>query len=491
MSAGAADDPYALPADAVREPPESLWGALRQIGPGIILAGSIVGSGELILTTSFGAKWGFTFLWLILFSCVIKVFVQIELGRYALSEARPTLSAIHGLPGPRFRTHWMNWWWLVMLLATVFQLGAMVGGVAQALNMAFPNGAGWFAGLVGGPGSSLGEGLLARPEHPWAVLTALAAVGLLLLGGYHSVERITTVLVVSVTAVTVACVMALPGTGYPLRGQDILDGLAITLPAAAMATAFSVFGITGVGASELFYYPYWCLEKGYGRYVGTRSDDPAWERRAKGWMRVLHLDAWVSMIVFTVATVSFYILGATVLHRQGLTPKGFETIRVLSEMYVPSFGSWTKIVFLVGAWAVLFKTLYVSSAGNSRLLADFLDLTQIVPLSGAAQRRRVVRGLCVFFPMFALSLYFAFRDPTLMVAIGGFVQATMLPLISGAALYLRYKRTDRRLTRFGQFDVWLWTAFVLISLVACKAAWDGAKSIREGLMAPPPTIDKP
>ena len=43
-------DPYALPPEAIEEPPKSLWKALRKIGPGIILAGTIVGSGELILT---------------------------------------------------------------------------------------------------------------------------------------------------------------------------------------------------------------------------------------------------------------------------------------------------------------------------------------------------------------------------------------------------------------------------------------------------------
>ena len=176
------DDPYSLSAGAIQEPPTSLWGALRQIGPGIILAGSIVGSGELILTTAFGAKWGFLFLWLILFSCVIKVFVQIELGRYALSEARPTLSAVHDLPGPKLLTHWMNWWWLVMLLATTFQLGAMVGGVAQALQLAFPGASPMFVNLLGGIDSPLGAALAERPEHPWAILTALAAAGLLLLG---------------------------------------------------------------------------------------------------------------------------------------------------------------------------------------------------------------------------------------------------------------------------------------------------------------------
>src|SRR3954463_9014668 len=111
------DDPYALRPEMIKAPPVSLWAALGQIGPGIILAGSIIGSGELLLTTSLGAEHGFVFLWLILFSCVIKVFVQIELGRYALSSGLPTLSALDELPGPRLGAHWLVWWWFIMLLA--------------------------------------------------------------------------------------------------------------------------------------------------------------------------------------------------------------------------------------------------------------------------------------------------------------------------------------------------------------------------------------
>jgi hypothetical protein len=61
-------DPYALPPEDIQEPPKTLFTALQKIGPGIILAGTIVGSGELLLTTSLGAKQGFVFLWLILFS---------------------------------------------------------------------------------------------------------------------------------------------------------------------------------------------------------------------------------------------------------------------------------------------------------------------------------------------------------------------------------------------------------------------------------------
>src|SRR5687768_14434628 len=99
------DDPYVVTDAAIQEPPVSLWTALTKIGPGIILAGSIVGSGELILTTSLGADWGFVFLWLVLFSCVIKVFVQIELGRFAISSGEPTLTALDKLPGLRSEEH--------------------------------------------------------------------------------------------------------------------------------------------------------------------------------------------------------------------------------------------------------------------------------------------------------------------------------------------------------------------------------------------------
>src|SRR5688572_13800562 len=318
-------DPYAMPADALREPPATLWQALLKIGPGIILAGSIIGSGELLLTTSLGAQYGFFFLWLILYSCVIKVFVQIELGRHAISSGKPTLGALNELAGPRFGAHWLVWWWLIMMLATVSQLGAMAGGVGQALHLAFPKVAPAIAGGVATVIPPLGAKFHARPDYPWAIITAISAVLLLLSGGYKRIERVTTFMIAAVTGITVLCVAALPATGYPIGIADLKSGFTFNLwalPAAAITAAFATFGITGVGATELYCYPYWCLEKGYARWAGARSDSAEWVRRAKGWIRVMYLDAWVSMVVFTVATVCFYFMGATVLHRQKLNPEG-------------------------------------------------------------------------------------------------------------------------------------------------------------------------
>src|SRR3982751_5934817 len=58
--------------------------ALRRIGPGIVLASAIVGSGEVIATTTLGAQTGYAALWIVLVSCAIKPVVQAELGRYTI-----------------------------------------------------------------------------------------------------------------------------------------------------------------------------------------------------------------------------------------------------------------------------------------------------------------------------------------------------------------------------------------------------------------------
>ena len=71
MSNQTTADPYQLHPEAVEDPPSAFRAILRRIGPGLILASAIVGSGELIATTVLGAENGYTLLWLILVSCAI------------------------------------------------------------------------------------------------------------------------------------------------------------------------------------------------------------------------------------------------------------------------------------------------------------------------------------------------------------------------------------------------------------------------------------
>ena len=100
-------DPYQLDPRDILEPPVGFANILRKIGPGIVLAASIVGSGELIATTALGAKVGYTMLWLVIVSCFIKAVVQAFLGRYVIARAETGLDAVNRIPGPRGRK--INW----------------------------------------------------------------------------------------------------------------------------------------------------------------------------------------------------------------------------------------------------------------------------------------------------------------------------------------------------------------------------------------------
>ena len=124
--------------DLTQVPPTHFFGIMRRIGPGLILAGSIVGSGELIATTKTGAEAGFALLWLIIIGCVIKVFAQIEIGRYTLVQGKTAMAGLNEVPGPRLRVNWILWYWVLMFIVSLGQLGGIAGGVGQVMAMSIP-----------------------------------------------------------------------------------------------------------------------------------------------------------------------------------------------------------------------------------------------------------------------------------------------------------------------------------------------------------------
>ena len=59
----------------------------------------------------------------------------------------------------------------------------------------------------------------------------------------------------------------------------------------------------------------------------------------------MHLDIVCSLVIYTMATVAFYLLGAGVLHRLGLVPAERDTITVLSNIYTQTLGGWALWLF--------------------------------------------------------------------------------------------------------------------------------------------------
>ncbi|RUL85713.1 Nramp family divalent metal transporter [Tautonia sociabilis] len=449
-----AEDPRIGLLDQIQEPPGTLAKAFRQVGPGLILAAAIVGTGELIATTHAGAKAGFVLLWLVIVSCFIKVFVQVELGRYAVSTGRTTFAGFRSLPGPG---PLLVWWCAGMLLVTQLQIGAMIAGIGQAAHLILPR-----ASALLGNGVGLGD----RPDLFWGVLVTAVTAAMLWTGSYRLVERTMTAFVAVFTLMTVLCVVLLP-KDVAIQWNQVASGLTFRLPRdrEVIMAALAMFGITGVGATELLSYPYWCMEKGYARSVGPRDDSRAWADRARGWLRVMQLDAWVSMVIYTIATVAFFLLGASVLHGQteagGLPDRVDEMIAALVQMYEPALGPTAAKWFLVlGSIAVLYSTLFAATAGTGRLLADFLRVCGYYPYDSEVYRRRWVRFFCVLLPVLGLLLYVSLGNPVTMVTIGGLMQAVTLPLIASAAVFLRYRRTDQRLVSGIVWDVLLWLSMI-------------------------------
>ena len=79
-----ATDPYTVRAGEAQPAPPRFLARLRHLGPSVIVSGSVVGSGEIILTSSLGAAAGFALLWWVLVSCWSKSLVQAQLARYVI-----------------------------------------------------------------------------------------------------------------------------------------------------------------------------------------------------------------------------------------------------------------------------------------------------------------------------------------------------------------------------------------------------------------------
>ena len=446
------DDAYHLTPEGIKEPPKGWGPSLRYFGPGLILSASIVGSGELIATTTLGAQAGFAILWMVIFSTLVKVAVQIELARWTISTGEPALTGYNRVP-PRFgRIGWVNVLWIVVALSKILQIGGIVGGTAVAFSVLFPL----------PPGS---EPLGFTSTLIWTIIVAGGSIALLYSNRYGLIERGAVALVVIFSIVTIVIAIGLLWTPFAYTSSDILGGLTFAIPAGALGAAIAMFGITGVGADEITFYTYWCVEKGYARWAGPPDGSEEWARRANGWISVMYKDAMLSWFIYTFGTLAFFIMGAAVLKPQGLVPEGDAMITTLSRMYTDAIGEWASILFLVGAIAVLGSTLWAAIPSWSRMYTNLLATLGVLDWNDAPTRLRWIRGFTVALPIIWGAAYLFIQSPVLMVQIGGVLTGIFLLAVVVAVWYLRNTEVDPRLYGSGLFNAVLTISSLAIALL--------------------------
>jgi len=412
-------DPYRLDKNAIQQPPARLRGKLKYLGPGFILSASVVGSGELIATTSLGAKAGFVTLWVILVSCLVKIVLQLEFGRLSITRGVTAMNLMNEMPGPRFgkkRVSWAVWSWLVLWIFKPLQLGGIIGGVAIILNIAIPS----------------------LSIAAWTIVVAFVVISVMLFGFYEVVEKISLVFMGLFTLFTLLALFMVQNTDFAVSWPDIAEGLSFRLPKGSVGFAFAAFGLTGVGGDEILSYNYWCIEKGYARYTGSRDDSGAWEDRARGWIRVMYMDAFLSMIVYTVVTAAFFLLGASILYERGDLPEGYQMIESLSRIYTESVGPTAKNIFQMGSFVALFSTLFAALAIRTRVFSDLFGAVGWIDFSNMRTRLRTIRYLAIFFPITWTIAFLLIKLPVLMVTIGGIATFVMLFIVVIAGIWFRF-----------------------------------------------------
>ena len=504
-------------------PPRTLWGIVGRLGPGLIIAGSIVGSGELIATTKTGAEAGFGLLWLILIGCVIKVFAQVEFGRYSIVTGRTTMDGLNEVPGPRLRrvgSNWIVWYWFLMFMASISQLGGIVGAVGQALAISVPlteQGREFNeyvdltiarqvrrtaaarddqAGLpsmqseeqrlleqeiarldtelarrdaelekeLGAHGfNALGR----RPPVPpddkiWAAIVAVVTVVVLVVGRYRLIQALSTAIVAMFTLVTVINLFMLQShPTWSVTWSDIVEGMSFRLPPATMVGAKPVATALAtfgiIGVGAAELIAYPYWCLEKGYARFTGPRDKSAEWGERA-------RGWMRVMRWDVWWSMFVYTFATIaFYLLGAAVLGRAGLNPEKNELIQTLSVMYEPVFGVAAQALFlfgaFAVLYSTYfVANAGHARVFPDALRVLVgrEQSPVQYRKLVRVLSGVFPMACLVVYILFPRPTMLVLWSGVMQAIMLPMLAVAALFFRYRRCDARLVPGRIWDVLLW-----------------------------------
>jgi len=369
---------------------------------------------------------GFALLWWMLVCCWSKSIVQAELARYVLASGDTYLRALNRIPGrvpwQRAEVSWTLWFSLLAFVPGLAGMGGILGAAGQSLNLLFPS----------------------VDSRVFTLATTVVTSVILGSGSYRRLERSTLVLVAGFTLAIVAATITMQFTAYRIEAADLRAGLEFGFPAGTALLALAVYGATGVNSAEISTYTYWCIEKGYPSFIGARRDDPSWPARARGWLRVLQSDVWITLAILTCATLPFYLLGAGVLHRSGKVPAGLDTLSVLSGMFTATLGPWSLWLFGIAAFCILYSSVLSGFGGISRLVPDYLVEFGFLERADVAQRTAWIRACGALLPALSFLGYLVLPSPATLLSIGALAAALLLPIQSGATLWLQRHYMDRR-----------------------------------------------
>jgi len=296
---------------------------LRDIGPGLVIAATGLGAGDLVVASVAGAKYGTAILWTALLGAIMKFTMNEGLARWQLATGTTLLEGwIQHLP--KFVS---IYFFIYLLLWTFVVAAALIAGTGLAAHALYPE----------------------LSVEGWGIAHSLLAAALVLTGSYRLLEPLMKLFMAVMMLVVLVCAA---WVAPDLAG--IVSGLLVpSIPKGSVLFIIGVIG--GVGGSvTLLCYGYWIRERNW-----TSRDDLVRSRR----------DLAVAYALTGLFGVAIMIISAGLNPDTVTGPRMALAIASRLESVVGPFGKWC---FLTGFWSAVFSSMLGVWQGVPYLFADFV-----------------------------------------------------------------------------------------------------------------------
>lgn len=322
------------------EPPRTSSRLLTVLGPGLLVAATGVGAGDLATAAFTGSQLGVAVLWAVVLGATLKYVVTEGIARWQLATGDTFLEGVVDVLGRP-----VAWLFLPYLFLWTFFVGsALMSACGVAAHSMIP--------VFDDP---------ATGKQVFGVLHSVIGAGLVLAGGFALFERVMSVCIgVMFAVVVLTAVLLAPDLGEILRGL-VMPGIPDSAPAASDGTsgqgvAWTVALIGGVGGTlTVLCYGYWIREKG---------------RTGPEHIRTCRVDLATGYVMTAIFGLAMVVIGSTVV----LSGKGAGLIVALADRLEEPLGPAGRWAFLVGAWGAVFSSLLGVWQAVPYLFADLVDI---------------------------------------------------------------------------------------------------------------------
>lgn len=359
------DSSVTIQGESAADNPPSGLARWKLLGPGIVVAATGVGAGDLVATLVAGSRYGYALLWAAIVGCILKIALAEATGRYHLATGSTMLE------GWRSLGRWTSWYFGIYIILW----GFVYGGTAMSATAL--------------PLSALFPGLL--PFWAWGTLVGVLGAAFVLLNRYAVFEAVMKFFIAVMFVVVVGlAVLVTPDLG------ETLGGLVPRLPAGSAIYTLGLIGGVG-GTITLAAYGYWVNAKGW---------------RTPAWMGMMRFDNRVAYIATGIFVVAMLIVGAELLHAAQISLSGGDRgLLDLEDVLAERFGPVVAKVFLIGFFATTFSSVLGVWQGVSLLFADFVRNLR----GGHATRDRTDLQTTAAFRFYVLWLTF---PPMILLTLG-------------------------------------------------------------------------